>query len=104
MGRTNWEKKFYVKLKADSDSIKLIKKIVEDMGDDFFVGNHTIRRSLSDYQVWKDQWIPVITKRFGLDIVCGHKAIHMIVYRFPSFASVNAILDRYCDWAHPNTK
>lgn len=98
-GRTNWENKIYIKFKAKEKAMKVIKKIVEEIGDEFFVDNQTIPRSLSNYEKWKDQWIPVVTKDFEIDIICGDKFIHMIFYKFPSFESVNNILDKYCDWA-----
>lgn len=100
-GRTNWENKFYIKLKATNNSMKVIKKFVGEIGDDFFTDNQTLPKSFSEYKKWKDQWIPVVTNEIGIDIICGDKIIHMIFYKFPSFEFVNNLLDKYCDWAHP---
>lgn len=98
-GRTNWENKFYIKFKATDTSMKVIKKFVKEIGDEFFVDDQTSPKSLSKYEKWKDQWIPIVTKDLGIDIICGDKMIHMIFYKFPNFEFVNNILDKYCDWA-----
>lgn len=98
-GRTNWENKVYVKIEAQKDSMKVIKKILNEMGDEFFVDNQTIPKSLSNYEKWKDQWISVVTKEFEIDIICGDKFIHIIIYKFPNFDAINKIFDKYCDWA-----
>ena len=98
-GRTNWENKFYIKFKATDKAMKVLKKFLEEIGDEFFVDNQTIPKSLSNYETWKDQWIPVVTNDFGIDMICGDKFIHMILYKFPIVESVNDILDKYCDWA-----
>ncbi len=98
-GRKNWENKLYIKFKAAGKSMGVVKKFVEEIGDEFFVDNQTIPKSLSSYVGWKDQWIPVVTKDFEIDIICGDEFIHMIFYRFPSFESLNNILNKYCDWA-----
>lgn len=100
-GRANWENGFYVKFKAEEKSMKIIKKIVEDFGSEYFVDNQVIPRTFSNYAKWKDQWIPVYTqnKDLDIDIICGDKIIHMIVHKCPSFEFVNDILDKYCDWA-----
>ncbi len=103
-GRTNWEKRIYIKFKATDSSINVIKKFVEEIGDEFFLDNQTIVKSLSNYEKWKDQWIPVVTNDFGIDIICGNKIIHMIFYKFPSFEFVNNILDKYCNWSQPKYK
>jgi hypothetical protein len=103
-GRTNWEGGFYIKFKAVEKSMKVIKKIVEKMDDEFFVDNQAIPKTLSKYDKWKDQWIPISTKKFGAEIVCGDKMIHIIFYKFPSYESVNKILDKYCIWAEPRYK
>jgi|TARA_Y100000034_G_scaffold80291_1_gene96342 hypothetical protein len=103
-GRTNWENKFYVKIRAEEKSIKIIKKIVEEMGDEYFIDNHTIPKSLSNYGKWKDQWIPVVTKDIEMDIICGDKIIHMIFYKFPSFEFINKILDKFFEWEQPEYK
>ena len=103
-GRTNWENKFYIKFKATNKSMKVIKKFVEEIGDDFFIDNLTIPKSLSNYEKWKDRWIPIVTKDIGIDIICGDKFIHMIFYKFPNFKFVNKILDKYCNWAQPKYK
>ena len=98
LGRTNWEKKFYIKFKADDNSMRIIKKIGQDFGDEFFIDNQGIPKSLSNYNKWKDEWIPIVTKNVGIDIICGDKMIHMIFYKFPSFEYANKILDKYCKW------
>lgn len=95
--RTNWENKFYIQIKAEKGSMKIVKKLVEEIGDNYFE-EITFRR-FSNYDKWKDQYHPIITKDFGIDIVCGDKIIHMIFYKFPSLEKVNKILNKYCDWA-----
>lgn len=100
-GRTNWENRFYIKIHAEEKSIKIIKKIVDEIGDHYFLDNQTIPKSLSKYEKWKDRWIPVITKDIGVDIICGDRLIHMLFYKFPNFKFVNNILDKYCEWSQP---
>jgi hypothetical protein len=102
--RTNWESKFYVKIKATKNCMKLIRKIIDELGEDFFVDNPTLPRRLSNYERWKDIWIPVATKKFGAEVICGNKMIHFIFYKFPNFESVNVILDKYCTWAEVKCK
>ena len=53
-GRTNWEKGFYIKFKAEEKSMKIIKKIVEDLGSEYFVDNQIIPKIFSEYEKWKD--------------------------------------------------
>lgn len=103
-GRTNWKHGFYVKFKAEEKSMKVIKKIVETLGSEYFTDNQVIPRTFSDYTKWKDQWIPVITKNFRIDIICGDKIIHMVINECPKFELVNDVLDKYCVWAQPKYK
>ena len=102
MGRTNWESGFYIKFKSEKASMKIIKKIIKDLGSDYFVDNHVIPKTLSNYEKWKDQWIPVcIKKNLDIDIVCGNRIIHMIVHNCSDFEIINETIDKYCDWIEP---
>jgi len=106
-GRTNWKKGFYIKFKAKEKSMKVIKKIVGEMGSDYFVDNQAIPKTFSKYERWKDQWIPVYSskhKELDIDIICGDKIIHMIIHKYPSLEFINKILDKYCDWVQPKYK
>ena len=97
-GRTNWEGGFYVKFEAEEKSMKIIKKIVEELGSEYFVDNQTIPKTFSNYGKWKDKWIPVYNsknKDLDIDIICGDKIIHMICHKCPSFAFINKVLDKY---------
>lgn len=97
--RTNWEKKFYIALRADTNIMNVIKEMAKEMGDDdYFIDNQANPNSLLNYEKWKDNWIPLVTNNLGVDIVCGDKIVHLIFYRFPSFKHVNNILDKYCSW------
>lgn len=96
--RTNWENKFYLKIFANLDSMKTIKLISKEFGDDYFSDNQGIPKKLSDYEKWKDLWIPIIGKKVSCDIICGDRAIHLIFYKFPSFDFVNKVLDKYFEW------
>jgi len=99
--RTNWEKKFYLKVKATDDSIKIIKKIFKDFGDDYFIDMQGQIKGLT-YEKWKDQWIPLITKKVSADIICGCKFIHFIFYNLKNFDYVNKIIDKYMEWENEN--
>src|SRR3989344_4084641 len=93
-GRTNWKKGFYIKFEAQEKSMKIIKKIVEELGSDYFVDNHVTPRTFGKYKKWKDKWIPVYSsknKNLDIDIICGDKIIQMIVHKRPSFEFVNKI-------------
>ena len=103
-GRTNWEDKFYIKVKAAENSMEVLKKFIGEIGDDFFIDNQSIQNALSKYNDWKDNWIPVVTKDIGIDIICGDKYIHMIFYKFPDFQFIDKILLKYFDWAQPKYK
>ena len=105
-GRTNWGGGFYVKFKAEEKSMKIIKKLVEEFGSEYFVDNQVIPRTFSNYAKWKDQWIPIHTQNKDLDIniICGDKIIHMTVHKCPSFEFINNVLDKSCDWAQPKYK
>jgi hypothetical protein len=102
-GRTNWKNGFYIKFKAKEKSMKLIKKIVEELGSDYFVDNQVIPKTFSNYNKWKDQWIPVYGKRLDIDIICGDKIIHMIVNKYPNLKLINEIFNKYCKWAEIKT-
>ena len=39
--------------------MKIIKKIIEELGSDYFVDNQTIPKTFSKYEKWKDKWIPI---------------------------------------------
>ncbi len=72
------------------------------MGSEYFVDNQVIPKTLSKYEKWKDQWIPIYStkhKNLDMNIICGDKIIHMIAHKCPNFEFVNKILDKYCDWA-----
>ena len=106
-GRTNWERGFYVKFEAEEKSMKIIKKIVEELGSEYFVDNQTIPRTFGKYEKWKDKWIPVYSsenKNLDIDIICGDKIIHMIVQKCPSFEFINKVLDKYSVFAQPKYK
>ena len=101
-GRTNWKKGFYIKFEAQEKSMKIIKKIVKELGSEYFEDNQTIPKTFSKYKKWKDKWIPVYSsknKNLDIDIVCGDKIIHFIVHKCPSYDFINKILDKYCEWA-----
>jgi len=101
-GRTNWKDGFYVKFESEERSMKIIKKIVEELGSEYFVDNKVIPRTFSKYEKWKDKRIPIYSsknKNLDIDIICGDKIIHMIIHKRPSFEFVDKILDEYCDWA-----
>ncbi len=107
IGRTNWGRGFYIKFEAEEKSMKAIKKIVDGLGSEFFIDNQTIPRTLSNYEKWKDKWIPIYNsknKNLDIDIICGDKVIHMIVHKCPSYEFVNKILDKYCEWTEPEYK
>lgn len=102
VGRANWKNGFYIKFKAEEKSMKIIKKIIEDMGSEYLADNQTIPKTFSKYEKWKDKWIPVYNpkhKDLDVDIVCGDKIIHMIVHKYPSIKFINNILNKYCNWA-----
>lgn len=49
-GRTNWENKFYIKVKADKNVMKVINKLIFDFDNDFILDNEAcVPRSLSNY-------------------------------------------------------
>ena len=103
-GRTNWEKGFYVKFEAEEKSMKIIKKIVEELGSEYFIDNQVIPKTFSKYEKWKDKWIPIYGKGLDIDIICGNKIIHMIVHKCPSFEFINNVLDKYSIFAQPKYK
>lgn len=101
-GRTNWKNGFYIKFKAEEKSMKTIKKIIQELGSEYFVDNHVIPKTLSKYEKWKDQWIPVHNRKINnldIDIICGDKIIHMIVHKYHNLESVNKIINKHCQWA-----
>ncbi len=101
-GRTNWKGGFYIRFKAEEKSMKIIKKIVEEIGSDYFVDNQVIPKTFSNYSKWKDKRIPVYSQKrrnLDIDIICGDKIIHMIAHKCPNFEFISNILDKYCDWA-----
>jgi hypothetical protein len=102
-GRTNGESSFYIKFKVQEKSMSIIKKIVQDLGSEYFVDNQVLPRSMK-FEKWKDQWIPIHEKGIDIDIICGDKMIHMLVDNCPNFDIINNILDKYCEWAQPKYK
>lgn len=100
-GRTNFgEKGFYIKFKAEKDSMKVIKKIIEDLGSEYFYDIDVNPRNFSNYEKWKDEWIPINdSKKVSADIICGDKMIHIFVHNCPNFKFINTIFDKYCKWA-----
>lgn len=101
-GRTNWEGGAYIKFKAEEKAMIIIKKIVGELGSDYFIDNHIIPKTFSDYSKWKDQWIPVYNyqdKDLDINIICGDKIIHMLVHKCPSFEALSKLLEKYCEWA-----
>ncbi|MBU2503919.1 MAG: hypothetical protein KJ879_02605 [Nanoarchaeota archaeon] len=103
VGKTNSENKFYIKARAEEKSIEVIKKIIKELGSEYFVDNQIIPKT-NNYQSWKDRWIPFNTNKIEADIICGNKFIHIIFYKFPNFEFVNKVLDKYCVWAQPRYK
>ena len=97
-GRTNWEKGFYIKFKAEEKSMKVIKKILENLGSDYFVDNQIIPKTFSKYDKWKDHWIPINIKNLKGNIICGDKFIHMIIHKSSHLEFINNILGKYCSW------
>ena len=102
--RTNWEDRFYIKFKVSEKAMKIIKKIVEELGSNYFVDNHVLPKNFSKYDKWKDQWIPLFDVNPNIDIICGDKFIHMIIFAKPDNKKINLILDKYCKWEEPNKK
>ena len=104
--RNNWKDGFYIKFNAGEKSMSIIKKIVQELGSDYFIDNQVIPRSMK-FERWKDQWIPVFSPKFkdlDIDIICGDRFIHMFVRKIKDFEIVNKILDKYCEWAQPRYK
>ena len=97
-GRTNWKDGFYIKFEAEEKSMKIIKKIAEELGSGYFADNQVIPITFSKYE----KWAPIYnskSKNLDIDIICDDKIIHMIVHKCPSFEFVNKILNKHCDWA-----
>lgn len=101
--RNNWKDGFYIKFKANEKAIRIIKKISEDLGSDYFVDNQIIPKILN-YDKWRDQWIPIFINETRIDIVIGNRFVHMIVTKCRDFEIINKILDKYCEWAQPRYK
>ena len=98
--RANWKKGFYIKFKAEKKSMLIIKKIVEELGSEFFVDMVGMpRRPYNNYDKWKDFWLPFQNKKFDMDIICGDRYIHMLVNRCSSYKSINKVLDKYSEFA-----
>lgn len=99
LGRSNWTGGFYLKFKAEEKSIKIIKKLAEKLGSEYFVDNQTIPRTFSKYEKWKDKWIPISGKGFSVDIICGDKVIHVLVNSKTKLDFVTKVLNEYSKWA-----
>ncbi|MBI2044374.1 hypothetical protein HYT24_03355 [Candidatus Pacearchaeota archaeon] len=90
-GRTNWKKRFYVKFEFNKNSIKILRKILNDWGSEALIDN-------VGQKIGKDSWIPIFDAKPEADIIIGHDSIHMIVFAKPNNKKINIILDKYCDW------
>ncbi len=103
-GRTNWKGGFYTKFKAEQKSMKIIKKLFEELGCEYFVDNQVIPKTFSNYDKWKDQWIPLNTKDISGDIVCGDKIIHLFISKYKELNEINSTINKYSEWAQPKYK
>ncbi len=106
IGRTNWGSGFYIKFKAEKKSMETIKKIVEELGSDYFIDNDVIPK-FSKYEKWKDRWMPIHNekiKNLDIDIICGDKIIHMIIHKYQKLDLINNILSKHCKWAQVKYK
>ena len=103
-GVTNWKDRFYVKFKADDKSMAIIRKMMEELGSESFIEDIPGEVPGYYYDSWKDKLIPIFDtkiKSLLIDIVCDDKFIHMFVNKKPGFKPLNALFDKYCEWAKP---
>lgn len=90
----------YIKFIAEPKSMLILKKIVKELGSDYFIDNQIIPRTFSDYNKWKDEWIPIRIpeKNLFFDIICGDKYIHLVIKSYKDLEILNLILNKYCEW------
>ena len=93
--KKEWKDGFYAMLKAEKNSVKIIKSMFENFGSQYFVEE---KRNLSDYSQWKDLWIPYSDKdeKIDLDLVFGDKYIHLIVRKYKDKVFIEKIMKKYC--------
>lgn len=98
LGRTNWEGGFYLKFKAEENSLLILKKIAEELGSEYFVDDQLLPKTFK-YIEWKDKWIPISGKGFSIDIICGDKIIHLLVSSKNKLNFLTEILNKYSKWS-----
>lgn len=99
--RVNWKMGFYIKFKAEEKSMLIIKRIVEELGSDFFSDMHGLpRRKYGNYEKWKDFGIFIQTKKekIKVNIICGNKYIHMLVDNCLNYHPINSVLEKYSEF------
>ena len=104
ISRINEEKKVYIKIKAVYDSVKLIDKLLKEIDSEFIIDEFNQSASLLNYEEWKDQWIPCVSKDIGVDVIFGDRAVHLIFWKFKNLNSLNKILDKYIKWTKEKAK
>lgn len=100
-GRTGrGEKGFYLKIKVKKKVLLILEKMLKEL-DPYFDLDDLIYplKSLKNYKRWVDEWFPVTTKKYDLNVICGKKYIHLLFSKVPSYSSANKIIDKYCEWA-----
>jgi len=100
-GRTGHQ---YVKFKVEKASMRIVKKMLEDFGSDYLEDNQVMPRTYSNYEKWKDRWIPIRTKKVKADIICGDKYIHLLLFPSTDIEFFNAVVDKYSEWIKPKKK
>jgi hypothetical protein len=99
LARSNWTDRFYVKFRAEKDSMLVVKAIVETLSMDNFLESDLADEGVNydDYSEWKDRFLPIISKDLALNIVCGSKAIHVIVIG-DDFETINRVFEKFSVW------
>ncbi len=93
--RSNLEdNKVYLKIKTEKTSMDIILDIAKKFDKNFSI-DEIAWHSVDDYSKWKDEILFIKSKDYGADIICGAKSIHLIIWKFPSYKSLNKILDKY---------
>lgn len=101
VGRTNWSKGFYIKFKATTNSMEIIKKMVEEADSEYFYQDYEEIKNPFKYNRWKDRWIQICEKKLKVDIICGDKVIHLISNNCKNYKFINGLLNKYCVWIEP---